>query len=557
MPIFCSKCGKENRDTSKFCNNCASSLQISISSGPLQTGTILENRYKIINLIKSGGMGAVYKAVDTKFDSTCAIKELLPPYGATPQQEAQAAEWFKREAKILNTLHHTNLPKVSDYFINYNRYYLVMTFVEGEDLETILARDGKPGLPVDKVVGWAKEILQVLEYIHNQNPPIVYRDIKPGNIMLHKNGRAMLIDFGIARIVQDSSQTKKTAIGTQGYAPPEQCRGQVEPRSDLYALGATMHHLLTGIEPIPFKFEPLRNIVPSVSKELEQIVIKALKDNLKERFSGAKEMREALVNLSSPLQTVNTPSPIIKNVTPQKVIKSLQIHQTVQSMPPVKQPVIEPDMIYINEGSFQMGSNNIYDDDEQPIHEVTVSGFYIGKYPVTNKEYCLYKPSHKNPGDNLPVVNVSWNEAADYCKWLSEQTCKIYRLPTEAEWEYACRAGSKTAYYWSSSGIMGNYAWYDDNSGGKVHPVGQKKSNAWGLYDMSGNVFEWCSDWYDENYYSVSPSNNPTGPISGSYHVLRGGSWYLDSNYCRSSCRYRLAPDCYYDYTGFRIVRDK
>ncbi len=175
MPIFCSKCGQKNRAKSKFCNNCANSLQISTPNGILQSGTILKNRYKIINLIKAGGMGAVYKAVDTKFDNISAIKELLPPYGATLQQDAQAAEWFKREANLLNTLHHTNLPEVSDYFVNCNRYYLVMTFVEGEDLETILARDGKPELPVKKVLEWATEVLQVLEYIHNQKPPIVLR----------------------------------------------------------------------------------------------------------------------------------------------------------------------------------------------------------------------------------------------------------------------------------------------------------------------------------------------------------------------------------------------
>jgi serine/threonine-protein kinase len=137
-----------------------------------------------------------------------------------------------------------------------------MTFIEGIDLETMLSRDGKAGLPADKVMEWSKQILQVLDYLHTQNPPIVYRDIKPGNIMIHKDGRAMLIDFGIARFVQESSKTKKTAIGTPGYSPVEQCRGQVEPRSDLYALGATMHHLLTGIEPLPFKFVPLSNIVP-------------------------------------------------------------------------------------------------------------------------------------------------------------------------------------------------------------------------------------------------------------------------------------------------------
>lgn len=444
MSIFCIKCGKENRDTSKFCNNCANPLQISTPSGPLHSGTIMENRYKIINLIKAGGMGAVYKALDIKFDNICAIKELLPPYGATPQQEAQSAEWFKREAKLLNTLHHTNLPKVSDYFVNYGRYYLVMTFVEGEDLETILARDGKPELPSKKVVEWATEVLQVLEYIHNQKPPIVYRDIKPGNIMIHKDGKAMLIDFGIARIVQESSQTKKTAIGTQGYAPPEQCRGQVEPRSDLYALGATMHHLLTGIEPLPFRFESLRKINFKISTELENIVMKALKDNLHERFSSAKEMKEALVNLSIPLQIKAKPHPVIM---PSQINKIVPSSKDIYRVPPIQKSFIKPEMVYINGGTFKMGSNSYSD---SRIHNVTVSSFYMRKYAVTNKEYCLFETSHYNPGDNLPVVNVSWYDAVAYCKWLSQNTNESYRLPKEAEWEYACRAGTTTEYYWGN-----------------------------------------------------------------------------------------------------------
>jgi len=548
MPIFCSKCGKENRDASKFCNICATSLQISTPSGPLQKGTILENRYKVIELIKAGGMGAVYKALDIKFDSICAIKELLPPYGATPQQEAQSAEWFKREAKLLNTLHHTNLPKVSDYFVNYGRYYLVMTFVEGEDLEIILARDGKPELPAEKVVEWVTDVLQVLEYIHNQKPPIVYRDIKPGNIMIHKDGKAMLIDFGIARVVQESSQTKKTAIGTQGYAPPEQCRGQVEPRSDLYALGATMHHLLTGIEPLPFRFEPLRKINFKISTELENIVMTALKDNLHERFSSAKEMKEALVNLSIPLQIKAKPQPVIM---PSQINQIVPPTKDLYRASPIQKSFIEPEMVYINGGTFKMGSNN-GNSNEKPIHSVTVGSFYMGKYEVTNREFCLFDSSHNNHRDNLPVVEVSWDDVAGYCRWLSAKTGKNYRLPTESEWEYACRAESNTEYYWGNN-MDGNYCWYSDNSGSHVHPVGEKIPNKFGLYDMSGNVWEWCSDLYGD--YPFGSVTNPTGPKSGSLRVIRGGGWVSYASICRSAFRSGSSLGSRNGGIGFRLLR--
>lgn len=291
--ILCNNCNKSNKDNAIFCAFCATPFQFS-SDEPLQSGTILENRYKIINLVKAGGMGAIYKAQDNKLDCICAVKELLPLQG-NPQKQTQAEEWFKREAKLLARLDHANLPKVSDYFISHGRYYLVMTFIEGEDLDTKLLREGNPGLSEDKVVEWARQILDVLHYLHSQKPPVIYRDIKPANIMVHKDGRAMLIDFGIARTIhQDRCETKKTVIGTNGYAPIEQCRGNAEPRSDLYALGATMHQLLTGIEPLPFRFQPLRKINPSFSQKLEAAVMKALQDNVSERFSTAKEMLEVL-----------------------------------------------------------------------------------------------------------------------------------------------------------------------------------------------------------------------------------------------------------------------
>jgi len=295
MPLFCSRCGKENKETEKFCIKCNSPLQIFLSSGPLNAGVILENRYEIIELLKTGGMGAVYKARDKNLDTVCVVKELLPSYGDEDEKE-RAEKWFYREAEILAGLDHPNLPRVSNYFVSQEKYYLVMNFIEGQDLGTLLEREGNPGLSEEMVLRVAKEILEILIYLHSQNPPLVYRDIKPSNIMLHKDGRAMLIDFGIARKIQPSSHTQKTAIGTPGYAPEEQCYGKVEARSDIYALGATMHHLLTGIipEPFVFKFKPLRQIKPEISIKTEKIVMKALEEKVSRRFAGAKEMLSAM-----------------------------------------------------------------------------------------------------------------------------------------------------------------------------------------------------------------------------------------------------------------------
>ena len=250
---------------------------------------------------------------------------------------------------------------------------------------------------------------------------------------------------------------------------------------------------------------------------------------------------------------------IRKKTAAEVLAKHLSVTSTSVSVPGGKSYIeivngVSFEMVYIEGGTFQMGSDN-GSDNEKPVHSVTVSGFYIGKYEVTKQgEYVMYNPGHKgNWSDgSYPVDTVSWDDAAGYCQWLSGRTGKNYRLPAEAQWEYACRAGTVTDYYWGNS-INDGYCWYDKNSGNQTHPVGQKSPNAWGLFDMSGNVWEWCSDWYDEKYYSKNPSNNPVGPGTGSYHVNRGGSWSNTANFCRSSVRGRGGPSPRAGILGFRL----
>jgi len=167
-------------------------------------------------------------------------------------------------------------------------------------------------------------------------------------------------------------------------------------------------------------------------------------------------------------------------------------------------------------------------------------------------------PSYfKNCGDNCPVENVSWYEVQEFIERLNSKTGKKYRLPTEAEWEYAARSGGKREKYagTNSDADLGSYAWYITNSGSKTHPVGQKQPNGLGLYDMSGNVWEWCSDWYGKDYYASSPKDNPQGPSSGSYRVLRGGSWGNDPRNIRASDRGIDFPSFRLIYNGFRLLR--
>jgi formylglycine-generating enzyme required for sulfatase activity len=212
-------------------------------------------------------------------------------------------------------------------------------------------------------------------------------------------------------------------------------------------------------------------------------------------------------------------------------------------------------MKYISSGTFQMGSNENEYDDEKPIHSVTLSSFNMSKYEVTQKQWrdiMGSNPSNFKNCDNCPVEQVSWNDIQDFIKKLNAKTGKNYRLPTEAEWEYAARGGQ--SYKYAGSDNIDNVAWYGSNSSSKTHPVGQKSANGYGLYDMTGNVWEWCSDWYDSDYYSSSPSSNPKGASSGANRVLRGGSWSNISEYCRTANRIRNTPtDRYNDY-GFRLV---
>ena len=213
------------------------------------------------------------------------------------------------------------------------------------------------------------------------------------------------------------------------------------------------------------------------------------------------------------------------------------------------------DFVFVPGGYFMMGSSGSEgNDDEQPHHKVYVSPLWVGKYEVTQEQYRSIMG--KNPsiysGNRRPVENICWNDSVSFCEKFSRQYSVRARLPYEAEWEYACRAGSTTPYYWGSN-INGTYCWHSGNSGITTHPVGQKRGNAFGLHDITGNVWEWCMDWYCSGYYKNSPKMNPKGPASGRYRVIRGGSWYYIDSGIRSAIRNRVFP-LHSGLFGFRIV---
>ena len=219
---------------------------------------------------------------------------------------------------------------------------------------------------------------------------------------------------------------------------------------------------------------------------------------------------------------------------------------------------IMKNMVYVEGGTFTMGATAEQqepDSDEKPAHSVTLSSYYIGKYEVTQALWMAVMGSNPSyfKGDNLPVEQVSWDDCQTFLRKLNAMTGKNFRLPTEAEWEYAARGGNRSrGYQYSGSNILGDVAWYTDNSGNKTHPVGMKSPNELGIYDMSGNVYEWCQDWYGD--YSSSAQTNPAGPSSGFIRVNRGGSWNFSAGFCRVADRDGNAPgDGYYGH-GLRLA---
>jgi len=232
-----------------------------------------------------------------------------------------------------------------------------------------------------------------------------------------------------------------------------------------------------------------------------------------------------------------------------------------------------PEMVFVEGGTFMMGCTKEQGNDcsanEKPAHRVTVGDFYIGKYEVTQAQWRAVMGttvgqqrdkvdaswSIRGEGDNYPMYYLSWNEVQEFINRLNAATGKLYRLPTEAEWEYAARDGKVSlGYKYSGSNNIDAIAWYEGNSGSTTHAVGTKLPNELGIYDMSGNVWEWCSDWYASDYYSNSPQNNPQGPSTGSFRVLRGGSWYSGAQYCRSAYRSVNGPDDRRSNYGFRLA---
>ncbi len=280
----------------------------------LETGTVVQDRYRIVRLLGQGGMGSVYRAWDLRLKVPIALKELLPQPGLDEETLTALREQFEQEAGVLARLNHPNLVRVTDFFEVADKAYLIMDFVEGRSLADAMIQEGAQS--ETKVLGWARQLLEALDYCHTRG--VVHRDIKPQNIILRPDGSVVLVDFGLVKLWDPNDPVTRTVMrgmGTPEYAPPEQygaTKDHTGPPSDVYSLGATLYHLLTGQSPptatermaMPEQFKPLRQVAPGVTSRTEQLVMKALSLSVSERWQSAREMLAVLA--SGPLPEPGT-----------------------------------------------------------------------------------------------------------------------------------------------------------------------------------------------------------------------------------------------------------
>ena len=482
--------------------------------GRLPDGYVLQDRYRILGIRGIGGMSTVYKAQDLRFSKVtryCAVKQMLNT--ATDfQVRALIRSNFEREANILASLSHPGVVQVYDFFSEGNRSYLVLEFIDGKDLEVILS-ETEGFLPETQVVSWAIQVCEVLGYLHSHHPqPIVFRDIKPANIMLDSHGRIRLLDFGIAKIFQ--SGQKGTMIGTEGYTPQEQYRGIAEPRVDIYALGATMHHLLSKQDPRlepPFSFHerPIHRTNPTVSRELTDIINRALEYDPNDRYGSAEEMQRALMSLPS-ARALSRTGPFGTSALASGDVMALwrfRCEDEVRSS-----PAVHNDVVYI--GAYDNNLYAISADDGKFLWKYATEGgvasspcVYEGRVFFGSADRLLYAV-------NADTGRISWTCPTQGSVWSSPRAAFDHVLfGSDDRHLYAANIHSgRVAWKFETDGkvrsspAVGNDAIYVGDEGGVVYAVDVSGQLRWRFRARRGvtsspaitkdTVYVGCQDWY-------------------------------------------------------------
>ena len=512
---------------------------------------------------------------------------------------------FLAEAQRLNkiSLEHPNIIHVNEVFEANNTVYYVMEYLDAGSLRDYVRKQG--ALSEQEALAIMVPIMQAVEYLHQHK--MSHLDVKPDNVMLKEDPETgetipVLIDFGLSKHYDKNGKptsTVRVSGFSDGYAPVEQYTGIYffTPQADVYALAATLYYALVGKDPVIASEQTeekiLKNLPKGISDSVKKTILSSMKMQKEERCPSvsimladlsASSVENAQSDQNENLTKKSNETQVIKKthkkhsmriawsvagiiglvaVVWMAIMVFRDISDKTQSFNeelaiPVNSNVYV-ELVKVEAGSFNMGATSEMEnpyEDEKPIHRVTLTNnYYIGKYEVTQALWQAVMGSNPScfKGDDLPVERVSWNDCQDFISKLNAMTGKRFRLPTEAEWEYAARGGKKSrGYQYSGSNTLGDVAWYGDNSGSKTHAVGTKQPNELGIYDMAANVEEWCQDRYGS--YSSSPQTNPTGAASGSNRVIRGGDWFFLAWDCRTSCRGFRAPGDRFNYLGLRLV---
>jgi formylglycine-generating enzyme required for sulfatase activity len=583
-------------------------------------GETLRNRYRVLRLLGEGGFSRTYAAEDVdRLNAPCVIKQFFPQVQGTGQR-AKAAKFFKEEAFRLYDLgeNHSQIPRLLAYFEQGSSLYLVQEFIIGKTLLEELQNQAYSETEIRQLLA---DLLPVLDFVHKHN--VIHRDIKPENIIRRDSDKKpVLIDFGGAKqVTQTSLARQATAIYTLGYAPIEQMAGFACQASDLYALGVTCVRLLTQDLPFQDDYGQLQDHLYdamnakwlwterlqikriNISEELRQILDKLLQHFANDRYQSAMDILDALNSPKSPVvikfspftqqalippppelpAKITVPLPPLYNFDFYVITVDTSGREVNRDRRNTKYFAEELgrnttlEMVSIPSGHFIMGSLSCEgDDDERPQHQVIVPPFFMGKYPITQLQWRtvlalpqIKQPLHPNPskfkGANLPVENVSWYEAVEFCARLSVKTGRQYRLPSEAEWEYACRGGTSTSFHFGET-ITSDLINCSGSDTYSVEPKSRFRkettnvgyfevANAFGLYDMHGLVWEWCADSWHNNYHGA-PTNGSVWEDGGDKHrrVLRGGAWNFSAELCRSASRSWNEADGGLRICGFRVV---
>ena len=572
----------QNPDNINFCEACGSEV-------------LLQQRYRVQCQLGRGGFGVTFEINEVRTNKAKVLKVLI-------NNEPKAIELFKQEADVLSQLHHSGIPQVeSDAYFEYYPYNsqnpihcLVMEKVVGEDLEKYMQKRGLRPINQTTAIEWLKDIIIILEQVHNKD--FFHRDIKPPNIMLRsESAELVLIDFGTVRKVTSTvfkQQGGVTGIISAGYTPSEQINNNAVPQSDFFALGRTFVYLLTGKEPLdPIMYDSYnetlnwRNHAPQISSMLADLLDDMMQRLYKDRPQNTQVILQRIAAIEKALQSPKSQPPKPQPPIPSNNLKTFSFevvttdargnitnrrNASAKYFTEDLGNGVTLEMVEIPGGTFIMGSPTSEENrssSESPQHQVTVPSFYMGKYELTQAQYQAIIGTNPSSfkGDNRPVERVGWNDAVAFCEKLSQKTGKKYRLPSEAEWEYACRAGTTTPFYFGESITLdlvnynGNYTYASAPKGKyrqQTTDVGTFPPNSFGLYDMHGNLWEWCQDDYKNNYINAPTDGSAlTSPSWWSGKLLRGGSWLNNPGNCRSAYRndtYDL--DYGSDTFGFRVV---